>query len=83
MRMILGISLLLLGIGTLSCRGTREEVEVATRPAMNWVRTIDGWERPGLWAVSRVTPPRLHPLVVAAGQGLASALVLVAFRRED
>jgi hypothetical protein len=83
LRLIVGISLLLLGIGTLSCR-----VEgLAARPAvtaesMEWVRTKDGWERPHAWHMTPAGRPRIHPLVVAAGQGLLSALALVAFHRE-
>jgi hypothetical protein len=84
MRLIVGISLLLLGVGSLSCRmeGKLEsDVLRASTPA--WVRTVDGWERPGAWRTSCANVPRLHPAVVAAGQGLASILALVAFRREE
>ena len=46
---------------------------------LKWVRTVDGWERPeGLVYGTGPAPPRLHPLVVAAGQVLLSALALVA-----
>jgi hypothetical protein len=83
MRVILGISLLLIGIGTLACRTSGGDTQQAVRPAMKWVRTADGWERPGQWVTTQVSTPRLHPLVVASGQVLASALALVAFRRED
>ena len=37
----------------------------------------------GSWEIEPPTPPRLHPLVLGAGQGLASALALVLFRREE
>jgi hypothetical protein len=83
MRLILGISLLLLGVGTLSCR-----VEVfSAQPlqaccATEWIRTADGWERAGSWTIDTVEPPRLHPFVIAAGQGLVSLLALAAFQRE-
>ena len=49
---------------------------------VRWVRTVDGWERPEVWALEAVGRPALHPLVVAAGQGLLSVLGLVVFRRE-
>ena len=45
--------------------------------AGQWVRTVDGWERTELWNVPELHVPRLHPLVVAAGQGLVSVMALV------
>jgi hypothetical protein len=82
MRLIVGITLLLLGVGSLSCRveGTTNSKLRTTVP---WVRTVDGWERPNLWYASPARPPQLHPLVVAAGQTLASLLALAAFRRDE
>jgi hypothetical protein len=56
------------------------EAEPAT--ASRWVRTADGWERPDRWVTTPVWTPGVHPLVVAAGQGLASVMALVAFRRD-
>ena len=83
MRLIVGISLLLLGIGTLSCRvdSTMSSLRPAATP-MAWVRTTDGWEHPEIWFATPARPPQLHPLVVAAGQCLASLLALTVFRRE-
>jgi hypothetical protein len=84
-RLILGITLLLLGLGMLSCRmGTAvpEPALHANHQSLAWVRTVDGWERPESWATQNVGPPRLHPLVVAAGQGLASLLGLAACQRD-
>jgi hypothetical protein len=52
-------------------------------PTGQWVRTVDGWERTETWNASEVHEPRLHPLVVAAGQGLISVMVLVACRRDN
>ena len=55
------------------------------RPAttIDWVRTVDGWERSSAW---RLAPPppgaRLHPLLVAALELLAALFVLVAYARE-
>jgi hypothetical protein len=46
--------------------------------AGQWVRTVDGWERTELWQAADLHAPRLHPLVVAAGQGLVSVMGLVA-----
>lgn len=84
MRLIIGIALLLLGLGTLSCRlDSAIDSSERTRPTFLWVRTADGWEWPGSWLVTPVKAPRLHPFVVAAGQGLASVLALAAFRRDD
>jgi hypothetical protein len=81
MRLILGIACLLLGLGMLSC-GVGDAKPQAANPAGGWVRTVDGWERAGGWQVGDVRPPRLHPLVVAAGQGLVSLLGLAACQRE-
>ncbi len=80
MRLIVGIALLLLGVGTWSCRVEGLSAE-PPRPAaaVDWVRTVDGWERPTAWQPSEVPPPRLHPLVVAFGQGLLSILALAAY----
>ena len=84
MRLIVGISLLLVGVGSLSCRmeGTLESARPRSL-APAWVRTADGWERPNAWLATAPDVPRLHPAIVAAGQGLASLLALVAFRREE
>ena len=84
MRLVLGISMLLLGLGMLSCRVQGSaSMNSPSRPPLAWVRTADGWERPGSWNIATVRPPKLHPLVVAAGQGFASVLALAAFRRDD
>jgi len=83
-RLILGITLLLLGLGSLLCSvdGTVGN-SVAHAPVGQWVRTTYGWERTNTWQAMGSYQPELHPLVVAAGQGLVSILALVAFRRED
>jgi hypothetical protein len=79
-RFIVGISLLLLGVGMLLCRVEGVGAREADRPvaASTWVRTVDGWERPDLWVATTAWEPGIHPLVVAAGQGLASVMALVA-----
>jgi hypothetical protein len=84
LRLILGITLLLLGFGSLSCqvKNSVGQGPIVT-PAAQWVRTIDGWERKDLWHAPELHVPRLHPLVVAAGQGLVSVMGLVTFRRND
>ena len=82
MRLIAGITFLLIGIGMLSCRVEGTANSIPQSPT-SWVRTVDGWERPNLWHTSPAEPPRLHPAVVAAGQTLASLLALVVFRREQ
>lgn len=76
--------MLLLGVGTLSCRvaGTAAGEPVVPR-AVQWVRTADGWERTDHWHDTTIAEPRLHPAVVAAGQSLVSILGLIAFRRDD
>ena len=83
-RFIVGISLLLWGIGTLSCRieGSFARPSAAV-DASQWVRTVDGWEQPHWWrkAPPATTPP--HPLVIAAGQCLVSVFALVACQREN
>lgn len=83
MRLIVGISLMLLGVGILSCQveGT-SRATLGGPPAAAWVRTNDGWERPVTWYSMPPARPTLHPLVVAAGQGLASVFALVALGRE-
>jgi hypothetical protein len=82
MRSILGILLLLIGIGLLSCRIEGRSADV-TRPMHHpdWVRTVDGWEQPRNWTTSFARPPAVHPLVVAAGQTLLSLFALVTAAR--
>jgi hypothetical protein len=84
MRLIVGISLLLLGVGTLSCRmeSARSSAD-RSPPPLEWVRTADGWERPIIWSTPTAGAPQLHPFVVALGQGLFSILALAAFREES
>jgi hypothetical protein len=86
-RLIFGISCLLLGVALLACRvdssAERGGDGAEPRVAAKWVRTVDGWERADSWYLEAVGRPTLHPLVVAAGQGLASVLALVAFGREE
>ena len=85
MRLIVGITLLLLGIGMWSCqvKGTTSRNGPYSQVGV-WVRTADGWERSDSWQYGNAGgPPRLHPLVVAAGQGLVSLLGLVAFGRDE
>jgi hypothetical protein len=84
MRLIVSISLLLFGVGMLSCQveGTARETLASAPPAVTWVRTSAGWERPATWLSVPPAPPTLHPLVVAAGQGLVSILALAACSRE-
>jgi hypothetical protein len=80
-RLILGITLFLLGIGLWSCQidGLAGGSPSPTIEAP-WVRTVDGWERAGSWHAESAMPrPRLHPLVVAAGQLLLSLLALTYF----
>jgi len=82
MRLIVGITFVLVGVATLSCH-----VEGTANPnrqmANAWVRTVDGWERPALWYATPAPPPQLHPMVLAAGQGLASILALAVFSRHE
>jgi hypothetical protein len=87
LRAILGISLLLLGVAMLSCRVESSGESESAKPqaaaaGVRWVRTVDGWERPDVWHLEAAGRPGLHPLVVAAGQGLLSVLGLVVFQRE-
>ena len=84
MRQIVGIALLVFGVGMLLCQWEGLAARrVAAAEEARWVRTADGWERSGSWhARGVVPPPRLHPLVVAAGQGLVSVLALLAFAKD-
>jgi len=80
MRSIFGILLLLLGIGLLSVRmeGRSAENTLGQQP-IEWVRTVDGWERPhNNWRPSLAAPPAVHPLIVAAAQTLISLFALAA-----
>jgi hypothetical protein len=80
-RAIFGISCLLIGFAMLACRveSSAERGAVDAKPqAARWVRTSDGWERADSWRIEPVRRARLHPLVVAAGEGLFSVLALVA-----
>jgi hypothetical protein len=78
-RFIVGISLLVLGVGMLSCRVEGVGAQESERPrASAWVRTVDGWERSDRWTVTPAWEPGVHPLVVAAGQSLVSVMALVA-----
>ena len=82
MRLIVGITFVLIGVATLSCQVERTANSNRQR-ANSWVRTVDGWERPTLWYSTPAPPPQLHPLVLAAGQGLASILALAVFSRDE
>jgi hypothetical protein len=83
-RLILGITLMLLGLGMLlsQVEGTANSSPVSSASARQWVRTANGWEKSTAWSGVTTPAPRLHPLVVAAGQGLVSVLGLAVFRRE-
>ena len=84
LRLILGITLLLLGLGSLSCQVQDSIGEGPVIPsAGQWVRTVDGWERTELWNPPPLHAPRLHPLVVAAGQGLLSVMGLVVCAKDN
>jgi hypothetical protein len=83
MRMIVGLSLLLLGLGIFACGLEGAGRPSGVRPVGQWVRTTAGWERTDRWRLAPRKQPQLHPLVVAAGQGLASVLALAAFRRQQ
>jgi len=78
MRSVVGIVLLLLGVGLLSCQFEGQSASVTTTAQADWVRTVDGWERGNDWSLSHTPPPSLHPLVVAAGQVLVSMFALAA-----
>ena len=79
MRLIIGISLMLFGVGSLLCEvECRSAVIPADSRMTGLVRTTDGWESPQNWRIESASPPRVHPLVVAAGQGLVSIFALVA-----
>jgi len=82
-RLILGITLLLLGVGTLSCRLDGLAVDLpATRHEVDWVRTAQGWERTSAWTSRQTLPVSVHPLVVAAGQAMLSILALAYFAED-
>jgi hypothetical protein len=76
-RLIVGISLLLLGAGCLSCRLDGLAID-PPKPLqdINWVRTVHGWERRDTWSLDEVSAIGLHPLVVATSQAMLSVLAL-------
>jgi hypothetical protein len=80
-RLILAVVLLLLGIGCWCCRIDGHGARPLSRATSDtpWVRTVDGWERPGSWHIPTAPPPVLHPLVLGAGQLLLSLFALTAF----
>jgi hypothetical protein len=80
MRLIAGILLLILGIGSISCRWQGASGNLSgTSPSIPWVRTASGWERLDPNEATFAGPPTLHPLVVASGEALASILGLALF----
>jgi hypothetical protein len=79
-RQIVGIVFVVLGIGMWMCHWEGMAASLPEGTGANrWVRTADGWERKKAWHVDVVPPPPLHPLIVAAGEGLISVFALVAF----
>jgi hypothetical protein len=85
LRTIFGISCILLGVALLLCRveGSGQATDTTPQMAARWVRTVDGWERPDSWNFAQAGSPGLHPLVVAAGQGLLSVFGLLFFQRNE
>jgi hypothetical protein len=84
-RAIFGISCILLGVLWLMCRveGPIRAQIAKPQAASRWVRTVDGWERPDSWTLVTAPGPTLHPLVIAAGQGLVSVFGLLLFQRDE
>jgi hypothetical protein len=82
-RHIVAISLLLLGLGMLSCEwdGTGTH-SVASAEEGRWVRTADGWERSDSWELTEPQRLSVHPIIWATGQGLMSIFALVAWPNE-
>ena len=79
MRTILGILLLLIGFGLVACRiEGQTSSPPLTLTEVDWVRTVDGWERPQQWTPSLAGPPAIHPMLLAAAQVLVSVFALVA-----
>ena len=75
MRWIIFLALLLLAVFEVACNWTAPEPP----PAITWVRTVDGWERPARWSLSTPKPTLLHPAVVASLELLTALFALVAF----
>jgi len=84
-RLVIGFSLILWGIGSLACQveGTPMSKAATSRATVtidgHWVRTADGWEKTGQWTLGPQHAPTLHPLVVASLEGMFSLLSLIAF----
>ena len=79
MRAILGILLLLLGLGLVSCRFESQSADFENRGSQSdWVRTVDGWQKTNNWIPSLAAPPAVHPLTIAAAQVLVSLFALTA-----
>jgi hypothetical protein len=82
LKQILLLASLLLAVGAWSAT-----VDLAANPAgdsqtlqseIEWVRTMQGWERPASWQPAPPTEGPLHPVVVAGFIALAGVLALVA-----
>jgi hypothetical protein len=74
-RWIIFLALLLLAVFEVACNWPASEPP----PSIDWVRTVDGWERPARWRLSTPKPTLLHPAVVASLELLTALLALVAF----
>lgn len=79
-RRIVGLVLMLLALGWLASELPSRLADNAPNITTSWRRTRDGWQRLSTLATSRPTsPPQLHPLVVAAFEGLLFLAGMVAF----
>ena len=89
-RLVIGFSLILWGIGWLACQveGTPVSKAAMNKTPMSkatvtaddhWVRTTDGWEKTGQWMHGPLHAPTLHPLVIASLEGMLSFMALIAF----
>jgi hypothetical protein len=77
LRVILLLSMFLLAVASLAAvvepeRSARLQPGAA-HPQLEWVRTVDGWERPAHWQPPAAPVPPLHPFVVA---GLVAMLTI-------
>jgi hypothetical protein len=79
MRSIFSIVFVLSAIGLASCRFENQSADFEMeRSQIDWVRTVDGWQKSTDWIPSLAPPPAVHPLTVAAAQLLVSLFALTA-----
>lgn len=79
--LVLAAALLLVGSVLATVPGPQPSANTlapAPPPALEWVRTRDGWQRPSDWVRPTPVATTVSPWVAAGFIGMASVLALVA-----